>query len=79
MIHFDLFIVIVPTTPGPCGAGQTTCRNGQCIPLDYRCDGDTDCDNNSDEESCSGKYMYEFAIHFSTFLGKFTFNKRKLL
>ncbi|CAG2189557.1 HSPG2 [Mytilus edulis] len=45
--------ITVPTTPGPCGARQTTCRNGQCIPLDYRCDGDTNCDDNSDEESCS--------------------------
>ena len=58
-----LFIsVTVPTTPepiGPCGPGQAVCQNGQCIPSDYRCDGDKDCEDGSDE-ICSG--MFKNAI-----------------
>lgn len=53
-----LFTVSVPTTPppvGPCGVGQATCRNGQCIPTDYRCDGDRDCEDGSDEDQCTSK------------------------
>eukprot|EP00397_Hematodinium_sp_SG-2012_P009821 GEMP01009917.1.p1 GENE.GEMP01009917.1~~GEMP01009917.1.p1 ORF type:complete len:1021 (+),score=128.40 GEMP01009917.1:160-3222(+) len=28
------------------------CRNGYCIPLVFKCDGDNDCEDGSDEESC---------------------------
>ncbi|XP_021372607.1 basement membrane-specific heparan sulfate proteoglycan core protein-like isoform X2 [Mizuhopecten yessoensis] len=38
---------------GPCGAGESVCQNGQCIPSDYRCDGDSDCEDGSDELYCS--------------------------
>ncbi|XP_076086554.1 basement membrane-specific heparan sulfate proteoglycan core protein-like isoform X4 [Mytilus galloprovincialis] len=54
--------ITVPTTPapvGPCGVGQATCRNGQCIPIDYRCDGDKDCEDNSDEDSCTASAICE--------------------
>ncbi|XP_071805292.1 basement membrane-specific heparan sulfate proteoglycan core protein-like isoform X3 [Asterias amurensis] len=40
-------------SPGQCNQNQATCRNGQCIPLSYRCDGELDCDDGSDESSCS--------------------------
>ncbi|KAK3104524.1 hypothetical protein FSP39_004009 [Pinctada imbricata] len=40
-----------PTLPsGPCNAGEAVCNDGvQCIPADYRCDGDIDCRDGSDE------------------------------
>ena len=41
-----------PTPDGPCGVDQSTCRDGQCIPRDYRCDGDLDCRDGSDEYNC---------------------------
>ena len=33
-----------------------SCRNGQCLPASWACDGDKDCSDDSDEEQsvCSG-------------------------
>ena len=40
-----------------CTNGQFTCNNGRCIPMSWQCDGDDDCNDNSDEKcskfSCS--------------------------
>lgn len=41
--------------PGPqgCDATEFTCQDGACIPAAWRCDGESDCDDNSDEAGCS--------------------------
>lgn len=36
-----------------CKEDQFKCDNGRCLPEDYKCDGDNDCDDNSDEDDCS--------------------------
>ena len=36
-----------------CTAKQFTCDNGLCINIDLRCNGDTDCDDQSDEVGCN--------------------------
>lgn len=35
-----------------CSANQFTCQNQQCIPLRWKCDGDSDCSDASDENGC---------------------------
>ena len=35
-----------------CLAEQFTCNNGLCVDISHRCDGKTDCKDNSDEENC---------------------------
>lgn len=35
-----------------CGAEDWTCRDGSCIPIEYRCDNQFDCPDYTDEENC---------------------------
>ena len=39
-----------------CKENEYMCKSGKnCIPLDYICDGVTDCEDNDDEEQCNRK------------------------
>ena len=40
------------SAPRNCTDGEFRCGNGNCIPAEWRCDGDDDCGDNSDE-GCS--------------------------
>ena len=41
-----------PTNDPGCDSYEFSCDNGQCVPDSYRCDGDNDCGDNSDEDRC---------------------------
>uniref|UniRef100_A0A3B4AS09 E1 domain-containing protein n=1 Tax=Periophthalmus magnuspinnatus TaxID=409849 RepID=A0A3B4AS09_9GOBI len=53
--------------PGGCHVDEFQCRmDGLCIPMRWRCDGDTDCMDLSDENSCDGvTHMCDPAVKFS--------------
>ena len=47
----ELFILAANT----CSSNEFICNTTRCIPKDWRCDGDQDCADNSDETNCEAK------------------------
>lgn len=45
--------VCFPASHQPCRSGEFMCDSGLCINAGWRCDGDADCDDQSDERNCS--------------------------
>ena len=46
------------TKPDSCNPrSQFTCSNGECINKDWKCDGQNDCSDSSDENDCSSEYV----------------------
>ncbi|KAF5282013.1 hypothetical protein FQA39_LY00537 [Lamprigera yunnana] len=42
-----------PKIASTCGNGHFTCSNGVCVPKGWRCDGEDDCGDESDEAQCN--------------------------
>lgn len=52
-----------------CEASNFQCRNGHCIPQRWACDGDTDCQDGSDEDPVScGKYWASLTLELPQWL-----------
>ena len=45
-----------------CLPNEKACKNKKCAPRSAFCDGENDCGDNSDEESCGEFYFYFFFI-----------------
>ena len=45
----NILVLLFPDTSSTCPSGWFSCDNGECIPEHWRCDGDDDCTDSSDE------------------------------
>ena len=54
--HFFL-ILGVSSNSRNCSSTEFKCPNGICIPAIYKCDGENDCGDSSDETNCTGKQI----------------------
>ena len=53
----DLFMATISATERPCSESEFECGNGRCVRKLYKCDGDDDCNDNTDEISCGGYHI----------------------
>jgi hypothetical protein len=57
-----------------CQEGEFTCRDGQCVGMEQRCDQTSNCKDSSDEENCRTIVMKE---NYSKKIAPFTFDMQK--
>lgn len=55
-----------PQMENTCSPGFFTCLNKSCIPNLYRCDGENDCGDSSDEENCASNKHHQCASNMFT-------------
>uniref|UniRef100_A0A8C0FGQ3 EGF-like domain-containing protein n=1 Tax=Bubo bubo TaxID=30461 RepID=A0A8C0FGQ3_BUBBB len=56
---FMLILCSLLSARAKCEESQFPCSNGRCIPLLWKCDGDEDCSDGSDESACVKKTCAE--------------------
>lgn len=51
-----------------CGEDQFVCGDQTCIPVNWRCDGDNDCDDQSDEQNCRKYFDLMIMVYWSSWI-----------
>ena len=57
VLCFHQFFFSITDGHFKCRVTEFLCNNGQCIHQDWRCDGDFDCEDFSDESNCRMYYL----------------------
>ena len=50
------------TTPYPCADDKFSCANQRCIVAHWKCDGEDDCGDDSDESGCRKYLCFNFYV-----------------
>lgn len=59
-MHLICALLAAPTLPHYCQEKQFHCTSGECIPIRFVCDGDSDCKDHSDELQEQCRFRGEF-------------------
>ena len=54
--------MLVNSPTQECSSDEFTCDNGNCIDQEWKCDGENDCMDGTDEKDCPGRNCDNFII-----------------
>lgn len=65
MLTLFFFFFIFTVRQPKCTDRQFQCKSGECIPIKYICDGESDCKDRSDEDPTECTNISKLIIQFS--------------